>query len=462
MRKEVIALSIFLMILSPVMAAMTLEINKTSSNEVMIYDLNEPATFDLTITNLGPAENLLFYSYFGSSVYPKGTTYIGSGETKDIQLKIYPQNPTNIIGLYNFDYYIKSADSNSEIKQPLSVKIIEFKNAFEIGSGEFDPESSSAQIYLQNKVNFNFEKLNVKFKSEFFDSEQTITLAPYEKKVVEIKLDREDFKKLMTGNYPMTAEIVSQKKTADVEGVLKYSEKSLIKTNENSYGFLVNTKTIDKENIGNVVADSEVVIKKNIISRLFTTFSPEPNIVSREGFVVYYTWSKNLPPGEKLDVSVRTNWLFPLMIILLLVSVVMVVKKYTQRGVVIRKHVMFVNAKGGEFALKVNLVVSAKNYVEKLNIVDRLPPLMKMHEKFGGEMPLRVDEKSRRIEWNLGRLEPGEKRVMSYIVYSSKIGVLGKFVLPSATAVYEMEGTLKESFSNRAFFVTDQLRKDAD
>lgn len=461
MRKEVIALTIFLMVLSPVMA-MALEINKTSSNEVMIYDLNEPATFDLSITNLGSDENLMFYSYFGSSVYPKGTTYIQGGQTKDIQLKIYPQNPTNIIGQYNFDYYIKSADSNSEIKQPLSVRIIEFKNAFEIGSGEFDPESSSAQIYVQNKVNFNFEELNVKLHSEFFDNEQTISLAPYEKKIIEVQLNREDFKKLMTGDYPMTAEIISQKKTADIEGVLKYKEKSLIKTEENNYGFLINTKTIQKENMGNVATDSEVIIKKNIISRLFTTFSPEPTIVSREGFNVYYAWNKNLSPGEKLDIAVRTNWLFPLVIVLLLVSVVMVVKKYTQRGIVIRKHVMFVNAKGGEFALKVNLVVSAKNYVEKVNIIDRLPPLMRMHEKFGGEMPLRVDEKSRRIEWNLGRLEPGEKRTMSYIVYSSKIGVLGKFVLPSATAVYEIEGNLKESFSNRAFFVTDQLRKDAD
>lgn len=459
MKKEVLVLMLFLLVLSPAMA-MTLEIKKISSDEVMIYNLNQPATFDLNITNVGDSDNVEFYSYFGSSLYPKGTTYLPSGETKQIQLKIYPPKPTNVKGLYNFDYYIKSVDSGAEIKQPLSVKIIDFQDVFEIGSGEFDPESSSVQIYVQNRVNFNFENLDAKFKSEFFNTGKTFSLAPYEKKVVDITLNREDFKKLMTGNYPLTAEITADDKTTSVEGLLRYNEKNLIKINDNSYGFFINTKTIEKENIGNVVANSETVIKKSIISRLFTTFSPEPDSVSREGFVVYYTWSKNLAPGEKLDVSVKTNWLFPLVIILLLVAVVLVVKKYTQRGIVMKKYVTFVKAKGGEFALRVNLVVSAKNYVEKVNIIDRLPPLVKMHERFGGEMPLRVDEKSRRIEWNLGRLEPGEKRVMNYIIYSSKIGVLGKFVLPSATAIYEMEGNLKESFSNKAFFVTDQMKGD--
>jgi hypothetical protein len=461
MKKEVLILGLFLMVLSPAMA-MVLNIDKLSSDEVMIYNLNEPATFDLSITDLGASDNIMFYSYFGSGVFPKGTTLIGSGESKEVLLKIYPPKPTNIQGYYNFDYYIKSANSGEEIKQTVSVKIVDFQNVFEIGSGEFNPESSSVQVYVQNKVNFNFELLNAKLKSEFFSSEKEFSLAPYEKKILNVNLERDDFKKLMTGNYPLTAEITSKDKTANVEGVLKYNEKSLIKITENSQGFFINSKIIEKENIGNVVATSETVIKKNIISRLFTTFNQEPNSVVREGFTIYYTWGKNLSPGEKLNVVVRTNWLFPFIIILLLVSVVMVVKKYTQRGIVVKKHVMFVNAKGGEFALKVSIVAVAKNYVEKVNIIDRLPPLMKMHEKFGGEMPLRVDEKSRRIEWNLGRLEPGEKRVMSYIVYSSKIGVLGKFVLPSATAVYEMEGKLKESFSNRAFFVTDQFKKDVD
>ncbi len=45
--------------------------------------------------------------------------------------------------------------------------------------------------------------------------------------------------------------------------------------------------------------------------------------------------------------------------------------------------------------------------------------------------------------------------MLSYIVYS-KIGVLGKFALPSTTAVYERAGEVHETTSNRAFFVAEQ------
>jgi len=49
--------------------------------------------------------------------------------------------------------------------------------------------------------------------------------------------------------------------------------------------------------------------------------------------------------------------------------------------------------------------------------------------------------------------------VIHYLVYS-KVGVLGKFALPSATAIYEKEGKVKETTSNRAFFVSETRGKE--
>jgi len=34
-----------------------------------------------------------------------------------------------------------------------------------------------------------------------------------------------------------------------------------------------------------------------------TTFSPEPDFAERKGFVVYYTWEKELQPGERFDIK---------------------------------------------------------------------------------------------------------------------------------------------------------------
>ena len=49
-------------------------------------------------------------------------------------------------------------------------------------------------------------------------------------------------------------------------------------------------------------------------------------------------------------------------------------------------------------------------------------------------------------------------RVLSYVIYS-KVGVLGRFALPPATALYEMQGKVEESQSNRAFFVAEQNKE---
>lgn len=461
MKKEIIlCAALFLLLLNSVMA-INLKVEHESSGEVMIADLNEPATFDLKITNLGSGDDFTFYSFFGSSMHPKGTVHINQGETKDVQIKIYPSADFKEKGFVNFEYFIKGS-SGEEMSEWLTVKIIDFdSDIFEISSGEVDPTSSTMNIYLHNRVNFNFEKLNVKFSSAFFDFDESFSLGPNEKKVFNVKLNKEDFKKLMAGFYTMTAEIEAGDQKTKTEGTIKFVEKDIVTTTKKTYGFIINTLLVQKANEGNVVASSETVVRKNIISRLFTTFNTEPNYVERMGLAIYYTWNRDINPGETLEIRTRTNWLLPFIILLLVIASVVIAKQYSKTSLVLKKKINFVNAKGGDFALKVSIFVHAKDYIQKVNITDRLPSLVRIYERFGGDAPTRVDEKNRRIDWQFARLEAGEKRVLSYIVYS-KIGVLGKFALPAATAVFEKEGKVHESQSNVAFFVAEQRRKDAE
>ena len=459
MKKSVLLLLAFILV-APSIIAMNLEIEKQSTNEVMILGLNAPATFDLRINNLGASQEIMFYSFFSLDVYPKGTTHIEGRETQDVALKIYPPEKIKT-GYYTFDYFIRN-DKDEEISQTLTVNVINFEDAFEIGSAEFDPESKTLTVYIHNKVSFNFENISVKFSSPFFDFSKQFNLGPNQRNDFTITLDKEDFKKLMAGYYTFQADVEAKSVKTNLEGTLKFSEKDILTTNKKTYGVIINTNLIEKTNEGNVITKTETVIKKNVLSRLFTHFSPEPNTVERDGFAVYYTWYNEIAPGDTLKITVRTNWLLPLVIVLLVVLVVILVKKTSNRNLVLKKKVMFVNAKGGEFALKVMILVEAKNYIEKISVIDRLPFLTKVHEKFGGERPSRIDEKNKRIEWNFDRLQPGEKRVFSYIIYS-RIGILGKFALPPATAVYEREGNVKESQSNQAFFMLEpRTRKDLE
>lgn len=457
MNKKIILLFLFFTII-PSVFAINLDIKKESSNEVMIYGVSKPVSFDLKITNLGGDENIRFYNLVGFQMFPIGIVPIKSGETQDIRLEIYPIDGFEHRGYYTLNYYIRGED-DSELAQKITFDVIDIDEVFEIGSVEINPESSSLKVYITNRVNFNFPEVNAKFNSAFFNLDEKFALGSYETKEFEVQLNKEDFKKLMAGFYTLKAEIMVEDQKINLEGYIRFIEKDIVTSTKKDYGLIVSTKIIEKTNQGNVISPSETIIQKNIISRLFTTFEPEPDFVERQGFNIFYTWKRDIKPGESLSITVKTNWLFPFIVIIFIIAIVIIAKQYTKTDLVLKKSVHFVNAKGGEFALKVSVIVKAKKYIERVNIIDRLPSLVKVHEKFMGDIPSRVNEAARKIEWDFEKLEAGETRILSYLIYS-KVGVLGKFALPSATAIYEKQGKIHESISNQAFFVAEQINQE--
>lgn len=458
--KKIFFVVIILLLSFSLVSAIDLKIEKQADDVAMIYGLNQPAVFDLKITNRGAGDNFMFYNFFGSDMFPKGTVQIGAGETKLVQVGIYPRSDLKQEGWVKFDIFIEGQNKD-KMSYPLMVNIVRLKDAFEVGTEEFKPDSNNVTVYVKNLVNFNFNDIAMKFKSPFFNFERVISIKPHEKKTIEITLNKDDFRDLMAGFYTLYVEINADGQKANVEGTIKFSEKDIVTSTQNEYGVIINTKTITKYNEGNVISKTVTVLKKNVISRLFTSFNPEPDLVERKKLVIYYTWEKELKPGEELNITVKTNWLLPLLIILLIIATVILTKQFSRTSLSLKKRVSFVRAKGGEFALKVSIIVSARKFVERINVIDRLPPLTKLHERFGGEMPKKVDVHNKRIEWYFDKLQAGESRVISYIIYS-KIGVLGKFVLPTTTAIYEKDGEIHEAESNRAFFIAEQARKPVE
>ena len=459
MKKILILFALALFIL-PSILAINLDIEEKSSSKVMIPEINQPAIINLKITNLGQSDNFQFYNLLGFSMAPKGTVQISSGETKDVQLIIFPREGSDYRGFQTFKYFIRSEDT-SEISQDLTIKIINLEDAFELGAEELNLESNSFEVYIHNKENLNFSEIEGKFSSAFFDFEEKFSLGPNERKNFNIQLNKEDFKKLLAGFYTLNSEISIDDVVINLESVIKFVEKDILTTSKKYYGFIINTQIIEKKNEGNVIANTETVIRKNIISRLFTTFSPEPDVVDRQKTQIYYTWSREILPGETLEINVKTNWLFPLVIILFIILVVVLAKQYKKTNLVLKKRVSFVKAKGGEFALKVSIVIRAKNHIERVNVVDSFPSLVKIYERFGVEKPKRISEKNRRIEWDFDVLEEGETRIVSYVIYS-KVGILGKFALPRATGIYEKDSKIHETQSNKTFFIAEQRKKDLE
>lgn len=447
---------IALILILPSVLAIDIKVNEISQNQVLVADLGKPVVFDLNVTNNGPTDNFQLYNLAGFTMNPNNIT-MTSGETKEVQLELAYIGAISQRGYFTFPYTIRARSDNSEQAENVTFKIVDLKDAFEVGSSDVDPGAQTIDIFIKNDENFNFGDVNVKFSSAFFNLEQSFTIGPMETKVATINLNSADFKSLMAGYYTLKADVTTGGKEAAIEGLIKFVEKNILTTTKKDFGILINTQEITKINQGNTISTTETVVKKNIISRLFTGVTPAPDSVERSGLTVYYTWTRDLKPGETLQIDVKTNWLFPFILVLLIVAIVVFVKKYTGTSVVVRKTVNFVRAKGGEFALKVTIATKAKHHVERVNLVDRIPIMAKLHERMGGEQPTRVDVNNRRIEWNFDKMEAGEMRVVSYIIYS-KVGVVGKFELPTATAIFEHEAGIHEVESNKAFFVAEQRK----
>jgi len=457
MKKRLLCFALAVLLL-PTILAIDVSVKELTKNNVMIIGLDQPTVFNLSVTNKGYGESFLFYTFFGSDYAPQEKISIAKEETKVVEFLVYPRDDWKGRGMTNFYYFIKAKD-NSEVKNQLTVNIIDLGDAFEIGAGDVNPESNSIELYIKNKVNYNFEDLSVRFKSAFFSLDQQIALGPYEKKVFTIQLEKEDYNKLLAGYYTMNSQVMYESLKSEVEGKINFVEKNILTTSKRDYGWVINTQIIQKVNEGNTIETSQTILKKNIISRLFTTFSPEPTIVERQGLEVYYTWNSKINPGETEEIVVKTNWLFPFLIIFFIIIVAVLAKRSMSTSLGVHKRISFVKAKGGEFALKVTLTLQAKRYVENIKLIDRLPPLVKMYERFGGEDPKRIDKATNQLEWDFSRLDIGERRSVSYIVYS-KVGVLGKFALPPAVALFEKDGRIKEVESNKAFFLSQPRSND--
>ncbi len=459
MKKIILPIFVVFLMIS-FLSALNIEINKISEDETMVEGINKPAVFTLEIENKGAETSIEFFNFVGLRMSPSNFIHFDTLEKKQINLSVSPIGDFPYMGYFSFQYFVRGSDG-AQIEDKLLFNRIKFEDALEIGAASINPDSASINIYVKNRANFNFENIDAEFTSSFFNFSESFSLAPKETKTFEVKLNREDFKELLAGVYVLRGNFKSQEAEASLSSELEFKERKILATKETSYGFLVSTTLVKKSNEGNIFTDAETKIEKNIITRLFTSFSPSPESITRDRFKITYTWNEELAPGDSLDITVRTSWVFPFILLIVVVAVVIFAKQYSRTDLSLKKKITFVKAKGGEFALKVSVYAKAHKYLEKINVTDRIPPLVKLYEKFGAEKPARVNEKSRFIEWKFDKLEAGEVRVMSYVIYS-KVGVLGKFALPSARAFFEKNNKVHESESNKAFFVTEPKGYEMD
>ena len=451
MKSAINLLILFILSASFVSAALNLEIEKIDKGSVIISELNNPAVFDLIINNKGSSDNVEIYSLVGMSMFPKGTFDLPAGKTT-IEIKANPDiEIRKREGAYSLEFQIKG--NQGIFKDKLPIRVVSLENVFTITAKNIHPDDSSAVIYIRNNVNANIENVKIRFKSVFFDSTKEISIGPNEEANITIPINKEKTKKLTAGPYIMNAEIEVEGEEVSLESLINYLEKEGISVNRSITGFIIRESKITKTNEGSVSALAKIEIQKDIISRLFTSFSLSPPFAERTGLVVQYAWEKQIAPGETFIVQSKTNYTLPFLTLILIIAIALITKLYLLTPLTVNKKVYLVRTKGGEFALRVKVNVKARKKVSNVKVSDRLPGSTELLLNHSTK-PDKIDEKSRMLHWHIAHLNAGEDRTFSYVVYS-KIRVVGNFELPSALVSFEHNNKPEQVSSNKAFFMSE-------
>ncbi|MDD5193251.1 MAG: hypothetical protein PHF67_01560 [Candidatus Nanoarchaeia archaeon] len=451
-KKAPITLFLAIILSLTLVSAINLDVKTKSVSNAVVTDLNKPAIFDLTITNLGEGSSYTIFSLVGVDITPKDSFIIGFGQTKTIRIEVMPQESLKSReGPLTLEYQIM--DSRKDIqKEQLSIDISSLANSIIVKSDDINIDSEKIRINLDNRLMYKFDDMKIKLDSVFFNYEENLSFKNYEDKIIEVPIDKEKLKKMDSGNYIIQVEIQFAGKKVSAESKVRYAEKENVIVTETNKGVLIQKHEILKENFGNVKRRVTTIVEKNLFTYFFTSSNIDPSFVKSNGLTTVYTWEKDLSPGDELDVIVTTNWLYPIIAIVLLILIIVFIVRYIKMDVVFRKNLSFVKTNGGEFALKVQIRVKARRHLENIKITDKIPHIVTLYEKFGAIAPDNIDMKNRKLQWNAEALNKGEEKIFSYIVYS-KIGVFGKFELPVARATYQLNGELKEATSNKAFYV---------
>jgi hypothetical protein len=450
-----ICLVIVAIIVLPLVNA-ELTIDKKDKGSTLIIGLNNPAIYDLIINNTGANNGIEIYSLVGMIVEPRDRINLTNG-INTINIKAYPIESLRKEGIYYFEYYLKT-ESSGLLKEELPITFVELKDSLAFKADNIELGEDEAKISVKNTQNSFIDNIKIKLSSVFFNAEKTISLEPYEETNLSVGINKASIKELAAGTYIIGVNTEAGKATAKFETTANYIKKEDVSNKETSNGIIIRKIYVEKTNNGNVPVKVALEIKKDIFSRLFTIYSLEPTNSERSRLFVSYIWEKEIKPSQTFSVSATTNYTFPFLFVLLVAIIIFLVYSYTKTNLVLQKRVSFVKTSSGHFALKVTIRAKAKKYIEDIQIIDRLPGMTRLYEKFGVK-PDKIDAATRRLFWDIGQLNAGEERVFSYIIYS-KVKVIGKFELPLATAVFEREGKTHEVLSNRAFFVAEMTRTE--
>ncbi len=423
-------------------------------NDIFVKGVDSSIDFYLDFKNVTPGYYSV-YTFANFQITPAEIFYL-ENDTR-VNFSISPKGEFENTK-YIFSYTISKIGGSSpfSVEKKFSVKFLDFEDMVKIETNNIDFENGVVKVYVENSEDYEFKNISASFSSILFNFNKSFNLGRKETKIFDVVVNENLLKTTKAGTYVLDGIfnfIGGSKK--QIYGKLYLDAKTGIKSEDSTSGILIRKNIIKKINEGNTVEYVNIKVSKDPFSRMFTNLNIEPTTFYREGFRIYYSWDHKLSPNESFEVIVKTNYFYFILILCIIGAFVYFILMYLKIKIDIKKKIVPIKTKNGEFALRVSLNIRAKADVKDVILSDSVPSTVKLYNKFSSIQPDEIDVSTRRMKWKIGDLKNGEERAYSYVVYS-RVGYVGRFSLPRAFVRYKIDDLEKREYSKEVFFLAEQ------
>lgn len=307
-------------------------------------------------------------------------------------------------------------------------------------------------VVLENQNGLNLTNITLFIKSNLLNQIATVDLGPNEtsKSTFTLSVDEKTAPQDDTINLIVMYQGEIYYNTIENYEIVSYGE-LLHKEVKTKRGFLRTTKTIEFTNNANAQVEETYTYDTNFFKRLVVKTDPRAQ-VQKDDSGSFYAWQLVLLPDQKMEIKIIYNYLW-IFIVAVLALIVGILYWMNMEPLLFKKDIIDIKmVEGGLAEIKVRVRVKNKKamLLEKSSLVDRIPQMFSYvteREIFKPHGVYSHKTEGTVIEFELGDMEPGDKREFTYVI-RSKLTIFGQVVLKPALVKYYFEDKLKKSYSN--------------
>lgn len=343
---------------------------------------------------------------------------------------------------YGIKVNVKSL-SNKEVEQIAKIVVPGLGNTFGIsviGPEALDPrKENKLTIEFENYYSNDFTTLNVVIQSDIFQETKTISLGPdvikNEEFTINLPEDAQEGDHYTNFLFYQDSILIANQ-TVPIK-VSSYSGIREVLSEEK--GFLSNTENIRKVNDGNAIGFQKYVKTLSLFEKIFTSSNPVPDYITKENGVYVYTWDIRLGPGEEKEIKVKTDYLTPLIVSIILVIVIVLLYLRFKKDIKVNKRAIMITKEKGFSKMKVSIVLYNKGLqtINNIKVMERIPHITKDELDFDHNKPIKITPgmQSLSLVWKIDELKSREEKTISYSV-GSKLHDVGKLNIPPTLVKY--------------------------